>query len=267
MLVYHPQMPYLGNPVENVFYAADDMGNDIGVGFVMLMYQPHIFPERPVNIYFQMDVQPQARHILLGALMGQAMRLKAHFPGQKTRVYTALSADDVQMIEFCKRNGFLLDDAEDLVSLSSPVIPVRLPMSFEFGAVPLGNEYEQNAFLMRLNAYRVAAISLGMLAAYGHTQRFLAIAVYKNGMPVSEALVAGDGDTAFIGSLYVRPEYRRIGVGRAMLGRVIDIMRREGVSGIDALVLRRSPIQQRLAEVFSARVIRATAIYPGINMD
>jgi len=267
MLVYHPQAPYQGIPAENVFFASDERGNDCGVGFAMLLYQPHIFQERPVNIYFQIDAQPDARHMLLGALLARAAGMRAQFPGQKARVYTSVDIKDAVMIDFCRHNGLKMNDAEDLVELSSPERPAKLPMSFEFGGVPLGNDLEQNAFLMRMNAYRVASISWGMLAAYGSSQRFLAMAAYKNGMPTGEILAAGDGQTAFIGGLYVLPQYRRIGLGRALVNRTMEMMRGAGVLHVNAFVLRRSPAQQRMAAFFGANALRATAIYPGYDID
>ena len=266
MLVYHPQGPYQGNPAENVFCAADDMGIEIGIGFVVLMYQPHIFPERPVNIYFQIDAKPQARHLLLGALISHAMVLLSQFPGQKARIYTAVDTDDVQMIDFFRHSGLKMDDAEDLTVLSLPAKPYKLPMSFDFGAIPLGTEWDQNAFLMRLNAYRISTISMGMLASYGHSRWFLAMAVYKGGMPVGEILTAGNDSAVYIGSLYVQPDFRRIGLGRALISRAADILRHNGAEEINAFVMRRSLIQQRMAEVFNVRTVRATAIYPGINV-
>lgn len=267
MRVYHPQGPYQGIPAENVFCVADDMGVEIGVGYVMLMYQPQIFPERPVNLYLQLDVQPQARHMLLGALLGQAMRLKTQFPGQKARIYAQAAMEDAQAIEFFKHNGFKLDDAEDQIILSLPDMPLKLPMSFEFGTVPLNNEQEQNAFLLRMNAYRVAPISLGMLDVQSRTQRFMALGVYKNGAPVGEILVAGEGAKAFILGMYVQPSFRRLGLGRAMVNRVIEIMQLEGVSEVHALVLRRSPIQKALADRFKAKLVRTTVVYPGVNLE
>lgn len=267
MRVYHPQAPYQGNPIENVFCVADDMGIEVGVGYVMFMYQPHIFPERPVNMFLQMDVQPQAKHMLFGALYAQALRLKAQFPGQRARIYTECPIDDGQAIEFCRHNGLKLDDAEDLVALSLPDMPAKLPMSFEFGATPLHNEAEQNAFLMRINAHRVAAIPLGMLDVQSRMQRFMALAVYKNGAPIGEILVTGEGDSVYIIGMYVQPSFRKMGVARAMVNRVIEIMQLEGVQNINAFVLRRSPAQQALARTFRARLVRTTAIYPGINVN
>jgi len=267
MRVYHPPVPYQGNPTENVFCVADDLGNEVGVGFVMLLYQPQIFPERPVNLYLQMNVQPAAKHMLLGALLGQAMRLKRQFPGQKARIYTEVSVDDPQNLEFCRHNGLKLDDAEDQVLLSAPDMPFKLPMSFEFGPVPLNNEYEQNAFLMRMNAYRVGGLTLGILGTEMTRRRFMAMAVYRAGVPIGEILVSGDGDSCYIIGMYVQPNFRRLGLSKAMVSRVMEIMRAEGVSQFSAFILRRSVIQQALARRFKPRLKRTIAIYPGIDMD
>lgn len=267
MRVYHPQAPYQGNPVENVFCVADDMGNEVGIGYVMFMYQPHIFPERPINLYLQMDVQPQAQHMLLGALLAQALKVKAQMPGQRARIYTEARVDDAQRLEFLRHNGFQLDDAEDIVSLSNASLPAKLPMSLEFVAVPLNNEMEQNAFLMRMNAYRVAAITLGMLDVYARSQHFMALAVLKQGQPIAEMLLTGEGSKAYVIGLYVQPSFRRMGIAKAMAARAMEVMALEGATDFSALVLRRSPAQLALAKSFNARLIKTTAIYPGINVD
>ena len=267
MRVYHPPGPYQGNPSENVFCVADDMGTEVGIGFVMLLYQPQIFPERPVNLYLQMNVQPAAKHMLFGALLGQAMLLKKQFPGQKARIYTEVRADNPQEIEFCRHNGFKLDDAEDQVLLSQPDVPFKLPMSFDFGAVPLNNEYEQNAFLMRMNAYRVAGLSMGMLAAESRRQHFLAMAVFRAGIPIAEILVSGEGSSAYIIGMYVQPNFRRLGLAKAMLSKVMEMMKSDGVGKFSAFILRRSLIQQALVRRFRPKLERTIAIYPGIDMD
>ena len=47
MKVYHPQAPYQGIPAENVYCVADDMGVEVGVGYVIFFYQPDLFPNMP----------------------------------------------------------------------------------------------------------------------------------------------------------------------------------------------------------------------------
>ena len=46
MRVYHPQGMYNNIPPENVFLAADEMGNEIGVGYIIRVMQPNVFPDR-----------------------------------------------------------------------------------------------------------------------------------------------------------------------------------------------------------------------------
>ena len=55
MQVIHPQGMYNGLPPENVFIALDDLGIELGVGYVIYQYQPHLDPECPLNLYFTMD--------------------------------------------------------------------------------------------------------------------------------------------------------------------------------------------------------------------
>lgn len=88
MRVYHPQGMYNNMPPENVFLAADEMGNEIGVGYIIRVMQPNIFPDRPVNLYISMECQPVARYMLFGALVARARQMRDENPQLRARVYT-----------------------------------------------------------------------------------------------------------------------------------------------------------------------------------
>ena len=45
MQVIHPQGMYNNLPPEDVFIALDDMGTEMGVGYIIYQYQPHIYPD------------------------------------------------------------------------------------------------------------------------------------------------------------------------------------------------------------------------------
>ena len=94
MRVYHPQGMYNNIPPENVFLAADEMGNEIGVGYIIRVMQPNVFPDRPVNLFISMECQPVARYMLFGALVALvpqmicAQRKKAAgAPGAKAYIH------------------------------------------------------------------------------------------------------------------------------------------------------------------------------------
>ena len=88
MRVYHPQGMYNNIPPENVFLAADEMGNEIGVGYIIRVMQPNVFPDRPVNLFISMECQPVARYMLFGALV------EAFCAEQSARMTAMESASD-----------------------------------------------------------------------------------------------------------------------------------------------------------------------------
>ena len=55
MQVNHPLGMYNNLPPEDVFVITDEMGNEMGVGYVIYQFQPHLYPDCPINLYFTMD--------------------------------------------------------------------------------------------------------------------------------------------------------------------------------------------------------------------
>lgn len=266
MRVYHPTEPYQGLPAENVFLVSDDTGLQQGMGCIIPVYQPEVFPERPLNLYLQIDAPSAYHYVLLGALLARAYQLRSQTPNLPCRLYTQVAVHDGKGLEFFQSNGFQLDDAEDLVRMAVPANTTRLPMGCEVGAIPLRDHYEQQAMLQRMNYYRVSAMDSEFLGQCMQQPHFLALGVYRNGELIAETLLSGEGSRVFIGGLYVKSTYRRMGIAKGLLTQALAYMRNEGVTQADGLVLRRSPTQCGLAHAMGAAFIRTTCYYPGINM-
>jgi len=174
--------------------------------------------------------------------------------------------EDARGMEFFTGNGFLLDDAEDLVRFPVPDASDTIPMGCTVANIPLRNEFEQQAMLARMNQSRIAPLDLITLGQCMQKPHFLALGIYRGDEPIGEVLLSGTGDRATLAALYVRSNYRRQGLGKALLTRALHMLRDEGVTQIEALVLRRSPAQCALAKSFGARFIRTTCYYPGIDI-
>ena len=264
MKVYHPQTSYQGMPAENVFHVADDMGVEIGVGYVICFYQPDLFPERPMNLYIHMDAPPTARYILFGALLARAKQMRDMYPHVKARIYSQAEPDDSRTCDFYLQNGFNLDDAEDVVRLSIPQEPVKVPMSMSIANVPLNTEMEQNYMLMRLNQSRIAPLNLGYLDVCRQRPHFMALALYKGQNIVGEVLLTGEGYRCELVSMYILPQFRRMGMGKALLHRCMAIMAAEGVTRVTTRIMSRSMPQKRLMNAFNAQTLGQTMLYPGL---
>ncbi|MBQ8537726.1 MAG: GNAT family N-acetyltransferase [Clostridia bacterium] len=267
MKVYHPQAPYQGIPAENVFRVADDMGVEVGVGYVICFYQPDLFPERPLNLYLHMEAPQAAKYMLFGAVLARAKQLRDMYPNVKARIYTQAEPEDSRNCDFYLQNGFNLDDAEDVVRLAMPDEPSKVPMSCAIANVPLNTEAEQNYMLMRLNQSRISPLNLGYLELCRQKPHFLALALYKGNSIIGEVLLTGEGYRCELVSMYVVPQFRRMGMGKALLHRALEMLKAEGVTQVSAAVLRRSPAQCAMAQAFGATFLKTISLYPGVNLE
>ena len=214
-----------------------------------------------------MEVQPAAQYMLFGAVLARAKQLRDQYPNLKARIYTQAEVNDARTCDFYLRNGFTLDDAEDMVRLTPPQEPSKLPMSCSIANVPLSSEFEQNAFLFRMNQSRIAQLNLGALEVCRQHPHFLALALYRNNQIIGELLMTGEGYRCELVGMYIVGPYRRMGMGRALLHRGMELMKAEGVTQVNAVALRRSPAQCGLAQAFGATFLKTTALYPGVNLD
>ncbi len=236
MRVYHPQGMYNNMPPENVFLAADEMGNEVGVGYIIRVMQPNVFPDRPVNLYIAMDCHPTARYILFGALVARARQMRDENPQLKARVYTAITPGDARTKEFYLHNGFTCEDTEDMLRLEIPAGDGKIPMSCAVAPVPLNSLEEQNAFIYRLVSNDITFVDLNYLQGLMRMPHFLALGLYRNTDLIGEIIMAGEGDACELVSMYITAPNRRQGMGRALLHRSMAVMAAEGVTKVTTIM-------------------------------
>ena len=139
-------------------------------------------------------------------------------------------------------------------------------MSCQLASVPLRNEQEQDLFLARLNTYRIPGIDRDFLTLCMQQQHFLAIGYYKGREPVCETLITGSGSQATMIILYVRADYRRKGVAKALLGAASDILRTQGVTHIITQIYTRNVQQVALMRSLNADKLRVVTLFPGMDI-
>lgn len=264
MQVIHPQGPYQNLPPEDVFFAVDDMGTELGMGYIVYLYQPHLYPDCPVNLYFTMECQAVARYLLFGALVARARQLRDNNPGVRARVYTNISPTDTRMKDFYLHNGFSCDETEDLLTLAIPAGDGRIPMSCSVVAATLNTPEEQMAFIGRMQQNDLTYMNLDYLAALQHQPHFLALGLYRNTDLIGEIVMAGQGETCDLVAIYIVPGSRRQGMARALLHRSMAVMATEGVTQVTTRIMSRSIPQARLMASFGAQVQGVSTIYPGL---
>lgn len=142
---------------ENTFLVADSANMTVADGFLIETYHPYLFPERPINLYLSIRSKGPGKDMLLGALLGRAQQLRAQTPQLPARVFAQVSPQDTAMMAFYLESGFDATDALDVISLGVPNARPSAPMGYDMGFVPLNTPQEIQAFLMRMNAYRLDA--------------------------------------------------------------------------------------------------------------
>ena len=121
MRLSQPSAPFQGVPAEDVFFAANDQFVQMGVAYIILNLQEELYPERPVQLYIDIQSQPTARNLLLGALMGRAEQLLAQFPQAKGRIYTEIAPTQFDLVSFYNQSGFSAGDAREEYIFPLPI--------------------------------------------------------------------------------------------------------------------------------------------------
>lgn len=266
MQVNHPLGMYNNLPPEDVFVITDEMGNEMGVGYVIYQFQPHLYPDCPINLYFTMDCQPAARYMLFGALIARARQLRDCNPTVRARVYTNIAPTDTAMKDFYLHSGFDCSDSEDILRLPIPPGDGRIPMSCAVVATALNTPEEQNALLCRLAQNDVTYIDQNYLNQLRTLPHFMALGLYRNTELVGEVIMAGEGDECELAAIYITPPSRRQGMGKALLHRCMAIMAAEGVTHVNARIMNRSQPQRRLVSAFRAEVTGVNMLFPGLYL-
>ena len=267
MTIVHPQQPVNGLNPEDVFYAVDDLGAQTGYGFILYQYQPGLYPDCPVNLYFSLAGDPASRYLLFGALVARARVLQHVNPAFRARLYTGISPADTQMKDFYLHNGFDCDETDDILQLTIPFGDGRIPMSCTVAPTPLNTWDEQNGLLYRLQVNELTFMDLNYLHALQHMPHFMTLGLYRNAVLIGEVIMAGQGADCELVAIYIEPGSRRQGMGRALLHRMMAIMAAEGVTRVTTRIMSRSLPQQKLMNHFGATVLGVNMLFPGMYLN
>ncbi len=267
MQIVHPSQPVNGLNPEDVFYAVDDLGTQTGYGFILYQYQPGLYPDCPVNLYFSIDGDPSSRYLLFGALVARARVLQSVNPQLRARLYTNISPADIQMKDFYLNNGFDCDETDEILRLAIPYGDGRIPMSCTVAPTPLNTWDEQNGLLYRLQVNEITFMDLNYLHALQHMPHFMTLGLYRNAVLIGEVIMAGQGADCELVAIYIEPGSRRQGMGRALLHRMMAIMAAEGVTRVTTRIMSRSLPQQKLMNHFGATVLGVNMLFPGMYLN
>lgn len=267
MRLSHPNAPFQGVPAEDVFFAANDQYVQMGHAYLIVNMQEELYPERPLQMYIDIQAQPSARNLLLGAVLGRSEQIRASYPQLKGRLYTEIAPTQFDLVSFYNQSGFASTDAREEYQFALPLGASQPPMGCEYASVPLNNAQEQQAFLARLNRYRLSPIPHDFLTLQMQQPHFLALGFYRGGHPIAEILTTGaTRDTAGLVMLYVQRDMRRRGVGRSLLVAASDLLRQRGATSALTQAFSGNQAQAGMLKSLEAQRRRVINVLPGLNL-
>lgn len=267
MQVTHPQEPFMNVPPEDVFVAVSELGVQAGYGYVMYQFQPGVYPDRPVNIFFTMDCTPEAEYLLFGALVARARQMRQQNPTVPARLYTSVNPGDTRKMNFYLHNGMTIANTEDLVRLDMPMDAGPEAFNCTFAPMPLNTAQEQAALLERLNSNGITYIGGNYLQRLRANPHFVGLGLLYGQQLAGECIISGRGDgTAELAAIYIKPEFQRRGLGRKLLQRALAISAHEGMTEVRARIMSASQPQVRLMRSFGAELVDQTLLFPGIDL-
>ena len=266
MQVTHPQEPFMNLPQEDVFVVVNDYGVQLGYGYVMYQYQPSVYPDRPVNIFFTMDCAPEAEYLLFGALVARARQMWEQHPGVPARMYTSVATGDARKLSFLEHNGFSMGNSEDLVRLHIPSEIGAELFNCSIIPLPLNTPQEATALVTRLQLNSLGHISQQHLQTLQACPVFHVWGLLYGQNLVGECIIAGRNEAAELVAIYIVPEHQRRGLGKHLLNRALSIVGQEGVQEVRARIMSASQPQVRLVRAFNAELLEQTLMFPCRNL-
>ncbi len=266
MQVTHPQEPFMNLPTEDVFVAVNEYGVQQGYGYVMCQYQPSVYPDKPVNIFFTMDCAPEAEYLLFGALVARARQLREAYPGAGARMYTSVTPGDARKLSFLEHNGLTMGNSEDLVRLHIPTDVGAELFNCSIIPLPLNTQQEVAGLVDRLRLNGLGHITAQHLQSLQVSPVFHVWGILYGQNLVGECIIAGRSDAAELTGIYIVPEFQRRGLGKHLLKRALGIVGQEGVAEVRARIMSASQPQVRLVRNFNAELMEQTLMFPSLDL-
>lgn len=269
MQVIHPTAPWQGVSPEDIYDVVNDQGMQCGRGYVICDYQPAIYPERPVRIYFTMECTPEAECTLYGALIGHAWQRRQQYPHAGAYVYTDVKPQDSHLLNFCLHNGLSVGNAEELVRLHVPEDGGPDTFNCTFAPILLNTVQRQSNLISNMARNGLGHISLDYLQQLAANPVFVALGLFVGGNrePVAECIISGaPGREPELVGLYVDALYRQQGLATKLLRRALSVCAPYGVRSVQARIMSASQPQARLMRHFGGEPLCQTLLFPGMEL-
>ncbi len=266
MYIQHPASEYQGIAAEDSYFVFSDQHIQLGYGYIIHFYQNELYPEQPHHFYLSMDAQPSARSLLYGALYARSTQMKTQLNAPTGRLYTQTDPKETELFRFYQKMGLRDDDAEDMYSFVLPYGRAAAPMGFEYWQSPLSTPQDESALLERINRYRIQPVSRDYLTLWRQQEHFLALAFYRQGIPVCECVITGTGTSATLLSIFTLPQFRNKRLAVQLIEAASVHLRNQGVQMIYTHVFRRNRPQMGLIRHFAGTFVRTVNQLPGVEI-
>ena len=268
-LIQHPSNAVPGIPPENAFDVLDETGMKCGSAAVVEFVNHTLLPERPLNYYISINAMTErAFDMLMGAVLARSMQMRELNPNLLARIYAPCKPHESGLLRNFQEFGFRNDDAVIRMRriLSDTDRVPNPPVGCVVAPVVLQDQEDYDGLLRRVNAYSVTAKSSDWIFRLQQEQLFSVYGVWQEDRLLGEMVLTAYGAEGSIEMIYARPEFRRRGIGSALIACAREVLLKNGIRSLNAEVWRRNRSAMALFEENKFESVTPVILYPGIDV-
>ncbi len=250
MRIYQPVKGIGGALKENAFIVIDDVGVEIGSGWLQFRVLRNMFPSRPLVIEMAMDAHPVARDTLFGALTARASSIVAEHKSMPARLFTRCAIDDEDRHAYFTGMGFDDFDGDEFFVL--PIDPNNgrrryyNPVGTQSVDVDLRTRVRREEFLSKLVNYGYEEHASEWLEARMHEPGFFARELYYGSDFVGAILVTGRQNESVLEMVCAEKKWRGRGVASSLIEEATEALRAQNIAYLCANAVRRNASAMRM---------------------
>lgn len=233
LIVVNPESDNFGTQKENIFIAQDESGGSLGSLRIYPYFDDDIEPDHPHNLFlhFQteqgIDLDDAVKDLLLEHALRRAEEIKRETEQAKTRVYACYFKHQQEEINYYLQRGFTHDEGMLILERHDSTAPplVETPEGITIQPWRMDQDQDQQQFIKthRLvfprHAYNIRRLQeLKAMPDWENYTAFDGDEIIGNIMVFNKN---GTDETGWIEDLFVLKEWRRRGIARCLLSRVL----------------------------------------------
>lgn len=268
-LIQHPPNAIPGIPLENAFDVLDETGMKCGSAAVVEFVNHNLLPERPLNYYISINAMTErAFDMLMGAVLSRSLQMRERSPNLLARIYAPCKPHESGLLRNFQEFGFRNDDAIIRMRriLSDTDRVPNPPVGCVVAPVILQDQDDFNTLLQRANAYSIVAKTSDWIYRLNQEQMFTVYGVWQDERLLGEMILTAYGAEGNIEMIYTRPEYRRRGIGSALISCARQLLLQNGIRSLNVEVWRRNRPAMHLFEENKFESVSPVILYPGIDV-